>query len=285
MRSFVAFDDDDDAKVFLERTLGLAKANPLFSTTVPVWRRSVRFVRPLEKLEYRASVSPKGELQAFRRILPESAPAADPGDAPARALAESAVREMRGLDPAALRFVETTLEKRPARVDRTYTWESTSVKFGDAALRYLVEVQGDRVGRSTVWLYVPESWRKDYAHLRSKNEAASVVATFGFVLTMAAIVAVFVERVRRRDVRWRVVVGFGAAAAVLELGSLLNGLPLQLYDYETTQGWGSFLAITILKMGDADLGLQHERRAMAPYLCSERLFVNREHDAVRKFWP
>ena len=84
----------------------------------------------------------------IRRLLPEKDAAPDPGDAPARALAEAALREMRGLDPASLRFIETTLEKKPARVDRSFVWESNTVRFGDAALRYRVEVQGDRVGRS-----------------------------------------------------------------------------------------------------------------------------------------
>src|SRR5207247_7006160 len=144
------------------------------------------------------------------------AAAPDPGDAAARALAEDALKEMRGLDPAALRFVETTVEKRPARVDRTFVWESKSVRFGDAALRYLVEVQGDRAGRSTTWLFVPETWRKEYAQLRSKNEAASVVATFGLVLTLVALIAVFVERIRRHDVKWRLAIGFGIVAAVLQ---------------------------------------------------------------------
>ena len=107
------FDGDDEAKVYLERTLGLEKANPIFATTVPVWRWSVRWVRPLEKLEYRAAVSPDGRLLAIRRILPEKDAAPDPGEAAARALAEAEIRTLRGLDPAGLRFIETTTEKRP----------------------------------------------------------------------------------------------------------------------------------------------------------------------------
>jgi membrane protease YdiL (CAAX protease family) len=251
MKAFVVFDHDDDAKVFLERTLGLKRANPLYSTTVPIWRWSVRFVRPLERLEYKASVSPKGEVLGYRRTLPEKDAAADPGDAPARSLAEGELKRMRGLDASTLRFIETRVEKHPSRVDRTFVWESNSVRFGDAALRYLVQVQGGRVGRSTTWLEVPESWKKEYAHLRSKNEAASVVATFGFVLTIVALLVVFVERVRRRDVKWRLAMAFGLLAAALQLGASLNELPLRFYDYETTQSWASFLASGFVR----DLGL------------------------------
>ena len=108
-RPLVVFDGDEEAKVYLERTLGLEKANPVFATTVPVWRWSVRWVRPLEKLEYRAAVAPDGRLLAVRRILPEKAEVPDPGEAAARALAESELRTFRGLDPSALRFIETTI--------------------------------------------------------------------------------------------------------------------------------------------------------------------------------
>src|SRR5205085_3807917 len=73
----------------------------------------------------------------YRRLLPEGDAAPDPGDAAARALAEGSIREMRGLDPASLRFIQTTVEKRPKRVDRSYVWESSTVRFeiGRAACR------------------------------------------------------------------------------------------------------------------------------------------------------
>ena len=122
-------------------------------------------------------------------------------------MAEETLRTHRGLDPAALRFVEATEEQRPARVDRTFVWESRTLRWNGAAMRYLVEVQGDRVGRSSLWLEVPEAWRQGYATLRSKNQAAGAVATFGLVLTAIALVVAFFDRLRRRDVKWRWALG------------------------------------------------------------------------------
>ena len=156
MRALATFDVDDEAKTFLERTLGLAKANPLFASDVPVWRWSIRWVKPLEKLEYRAAVAPDGRVLAIRRLLPEKDAAPDPGDAAARSLAEGAIRQDRGVDAGSLRFITAVVERRPARTDRTFEWESNTIRFGDAALRYLVEVQGDRVGRTSLHLQVPE---------------------------------------------------------------------------------------------------------------------------------
>ncbi|MGA7992851.1 MAG: CPBP family intramembrane glutamic endopeptidase, partial [Thermoanaerobaculia bacterium] len=246
MRALATFDVDDEAKVFLERTLGLEKANPLFATTVPVWRWSVRWVRPLEKLEYRAAVAPDGRVLALRRLLPEKETAPDPGDAAARAFAEEAVRKDRGLDPAALRFIQAAVEKRPGRTDRTFVWESNAIRFGDAALRYLVEVQGDRVGRTSLHLEVPEKWRRDYQTLRSKNLAAQYVATFGMVLTMIAVLAVFLQRVRRKDVKWKWALAFAGTGGVLQLLASLNELPIRLFDYDTAESWSGFLATALL---------------------------------------
>ena len=240
------FDHDDDAKVFLERELGLAKAVPLLGREVPVWRWSFRFVRPLEKGELRAFVAPTGELLSFRRILPEKAAAPDAGAERARALAEETLRAHRGLDPAALRFVEATEEKRPARVDRTFVWESRTLRWKGAAMRYLVEVQGDRVGRSTLWLDVPEAWRQEYATLRSKNNAAGAAATLGLVLTGIALVVVFLDRLRRRDVKWRWAFAFSITGTALQMAASLNELPVALHGYDTTESWASFLGQTLL---------------------------------------
>jgi len=245
MRHLAIFDSDDEAKVYLERTLGLEKANPVFGATVPVWRWSVRWVRPLEKLEYRAAISPDGRLLAIRRILPEKEAAKDPGEAAARALAEAEIRELRGIDPSSLRFIETTVEKRPARVDRTFVWESNTIRFGDAALRYLVEMQGDRVGRSSLHFEVPEKWRRDYETLRSKNLAAGTVATLGLLLTALAVVVVFLERVRRKDVKWKWALAFAGTGALLQLLASLNEMPIRLFDYETSDGWAGFVAKSV----------------------------------------
>jgi membrane protease YdiL (CAAX protease family) len=246
MRALATFDVDDEAKVFLERTVGLEKANPLFATTVPVWRWSVRWVRPLEKLEYRAAVAPDGRVLAVRRLLPEKDAAPDPGDAAARDLAEEAVRKDRGLEPSALRFIQAAVEKRPARTDRTFVWESNVIRFGDAAMRYLVEVQGDRVGRTSLHLEVPEKWRRDYETLRSKNVAAGTVAWFGLLLTALAVVVVFLQRVRRKDVKWTWALAFAGVGAALQLLASLNELPIRLFDYDTAESWSGFLAMSLL---------------------------------------
>ncbi len=240
-RRLVLFDHDGDAKTYLERTLGLAQANREYQS-LPIWRWTVRFVRPLERQEYLVNVDPAGRVSGFRRLLPEKAAARDPGDDAARRIAEEAFRLTFGEDPAdrdRFRFVEATSERRPARIDRTFVFESERFRHGEGALRYVVEVQGDRAGRCSAFYRVPEMWKDAYRRLRSKNEAASAVATLGLFLTGLAVVAVFLERIRRRDVRWKTALAFGGTGFVLQLAASLNELPVVLFDYDTTQSWGN----------------------------------------------
>src|SRR5260370_14185536 len=52
-RSTGAFDGGEDAKTYLERELGLQKANEMMSSDVHVWLLHVRFFKPLPEVEFR----------------------------------------------------------------------------------------------------------------------------------------------------------------------------------------------------------------------------------------
>src|SRR5579872_839957 len=82
------FDFDDDAKVYLERTQGLARLNKLARGPVHLWRWSHRWFKPQQKEEFRVDVSPMGEVVGFSHELPESAAGANLDSAAARAIAE-----------------------------------------------------------------------------------------------------------------------------------------------------------------------------------------------------
>jgi hypothetical protein len=170
-RRLVLFEHDEAAKTYLERTLGLSQANREFAT-VGVWWWAVRFVRPLERLEYLAHVSPDGRLVSYQRILPEDAAIPDLGEDEARRAAEAEFRATFGGEPtdrSRYRFIERTVQRKPQRVDRTFVFESEVVRHGDGALRMLVEMQGNEVGRCSASYKVPEKWRQEYRTLRSKN--------------------------------------------------------------------------------------------------------------------
>ena len=101
---------------------------------------------------------------------------------------------------------------------------------------------------------MPDQWTRDYQRLRSKNEVASTVDTAVTVGLLVGLVVVIVIRVRRHDVRWHRAAFIGMAAMALSFCAYLNQLPLQEFDYPTTDSYSSFMARQLLNGIFAALG-------------------------------
>ena len=112
-RHTAVFDYDDDAKVYLERTQGLARMNTLTRGPIHLWHWSHRWFKPQQKEEFRVDVTPAGQVVGFDRELPESAPGANLDLAAARDLAENFLVQVMHRDLADLEFVDSVSEKRP----------------------------------------------------------------------------------------------------------------------------------------------------------------------------
>lgn len=246
-RQVSRFGFDDNAKTFLERELGLEKANRIMGSRVRLWRWSYRWFRPLEKEEFQADVTTRGELVSFRHELPEKATGANLPPDQARGIAESFLKQVMGRDPAGLDFVEASSNARPARTDHTFTWKERNFEIKDATYRFEITVLGDRVGGFNEYLKVPEAWTRDYQRLRSRNDTASTFDAILMVLLVLGGLVVLVIRVRDRDVRWGRAGVFGALTVVLAFLSSLNEFPLQEYGYPTADSYGSFIATRLLQ--------------------------------------
>jgi hypothetical protein len=239
------FDVDDTAKVYLERELGLEKASELYGRAAKIWQWRMRWFQSEVKEEQRVTISPLGELIGFQSVLKEDAPGArlSREEARARALAFLAAR---GLAAADLTPVEATPVERPHRTDWKFVDEKAGVRFRDATVRFATTVAGDRVTGYSEFVHVPEQWIRDYERLRSKNEAAGEIATFGLFVTLLAMLAVLVRKIILKDVRWKVVAAFGGIAFVLQLLSTFNELPLTLFSYDTASPLSAFLTNRVL---------------------------------------
>jgi membrane protease YdiL (CAAX protease family) len=241
-----SFTYDEDSKTFLERELGLEKANQLMGSHVRLWRWSYRWFRPLQKEEFRADVTPDGALVGFDHEIPEDAARPTIAADAARAAAEDFLRTRMHRDPAALDFVEGSEVTRPHRTDRTYTWKERDFNLRDATYRLEVEIDGNEVATYREYLKIPEQWTRDYQRLRSKNEAASTVDAAFMVALLVGLLAVIVMRVRRQDIRWRRAAVVGMIGMALSFFSHLNAMPLQEFEYPTTDSYSSFMMRQLL---------------------------------------
>ena len=266
-RHAAIFDFDDEQKTFLERELGVSESNRLLETKVRLWRWKHRWYRPLQKEEMSVEVTTKGEVVGFEHVLAEEAPGADLGVEDARRIAETFLAGPMGSplpktflagssgNPlATLTFIEASSQKRPHRTDHSFTWKVVGSEVKGADYRIKVNVAGAEVSGYAEFLKVPDTWIRDYAELRSKNEITGQVDAVLLVLTILAMVTFLVLRIRRGDVRWKAAWFLGGLIFVLLTLSQLNGLPGALYEYDTTSSFGAFLLARILGALGTGLG-------------------------------
>jgi len=264
------FTYDDEAKVFLERTLGLEGFQDAVDGPVRLWRWSNRWFRPLQTEEFRVEIATTGERVGFEHTIAEDAPGASLELAAARTLAESFLREQISLDLTGLELLDQSSEQRKARTDHRFVWKQRAVDWRGGTARCEVRVQGDAIGAYREWVQAPEAWTREYSALRARNDAAAVVAAGLLLLTLAATVVVTVRRMRAGDIRWNVAAAFAVVGGVLAMLSMLNALPNQLFGYETTQSFGGFLSLQLL--GALGFGLGIGVFILVPAAAGESLY-------------
>ncbi len=241
------FGFDDQQKTFLERELGVAESNRLLESTVRLWRWRHRWFRPLQKEEMAVDVSTKGEIVGLRHLLPEDAAGADLPVEEARKIAERFLTEAMRRPLDTLSFIEAAIEKRPHRTDHMFTWKVARSEVCSADYRVQVGVAGAAVTSYTEFLKVPDTWVRDYAKLRSKNEITGEIDSVLLLLTVLAMLVFLVLRIRRGDVRWKAATILGGLIFVLLSLSQLNSLPSAFYDYDTTTSFSGFVLTGILQ--------------------------------------
>ena len=245
-RHSAVFSFDGRAKTFLERQLGLEGATAVIGDPVRLWRWNNRWVRELQKEEYRVHITTAGALVGFAHEIEEDAEGANLSEIEARYTAEQFLTSTLGREVAALEFVEAATTERKNRTDHTFTWKLRDFEIGEATYRIGIGIQGDQIGGFREYLKVPEAWTRDYEELTSKNQATGLIAGVFLVLTLLCMLVTFVHSARGHDVRWKTALIFGTIAFVLTLLDQLNSLPVTEHNYDTTDTFGSFLTEQLL---------------------------------------
>ncbi|MHB0972170.1 MAG: CPBP family glutamic-type intramembrane protease [Thermoanaerobaculia bacterium] len=240
MRGSAQFEHDSTAKIFLERTLGLEKANRIMGSSVRLWYWRHRWFVPLEREEYRVDVAPSGEIVSFAHFIAEEAAAPSAAEPAARAAGESFLRSV-GADPATLTFIGSSERRLPKRVETTFTWEAKDLRPGGAPYRFTVTTRGTAIASYSQALRVPDAWQRDYTNLRSKNMAAGAVDQIFMTITAIAALVVFILRTRRGDLKIRFTLWSAAIGALLVMASALNEFPSALAGYDTRQSFPAFV--------------------------------------------
>ena len=165
---------------------------------------------------------PGGKVVRYAHALREEAAGASLPDGEARKLAETELAA-EGFDVPKLVFKEAKSEKRPARLDHTFTWKDPANSVADGEYLLDVTVQGDKVDSVERRFKLPEAWERArerstaprYALLAVKIAAIALLAVHGLFA--------FFRGVRGGLVPWRPV-GYLAAGltALFAAGAAVN---------------------------------------------------------------
>ncbi len=258
----IVFHVDENAKTFLERELGLEKANKLMTGPVVVWYWDVRFFRPQQQEEFHVHVSPAGRVVGFSHTLEEARAGAKLEREAATAIAENFARanyaDFSGYDflPAEANSID-----RPNRRDWSFTWERRGFKAPQredgAPYRLHVSVLGDQPGASEEFLKVPEAWLRSYEKLRSSNTFYGTIAMIPYLFLNGAMLWVLFDLSRRGIIRWGGALKLGLVLAVLFFAMTANNWPIARAAYDTNASYDSFVLqrLTQALLASVALGL------------------------------
>jgi membrane protease YdiL (CAAX protease family) len=243
-KSSIVFDVDEDAKVYLERQLGLGEANRLMSSEVHIWYWEVRFFKPLQEEEFEVRVSPSGHIVGYDHKIGEARAGTSLDRAAAESTAENFLRAKLGIDLGGWDALaeEANSKKKPNRTDWAFTWEKHGFRAKDAPYRLQVTVQGDRIGSSEGFLKVPEAWERSYQRLRSSNDTLELVFTVLYFALLIVAVWLGIKLWLQGQTRWRGAILLGLLVAALLFLQGLNDWPLWNASYDTKASYGTFLA-------------------------------------------
>ncbi len=246
-QSSIIFDLDDTAKTYLEREVGLERANRMMAGDVHIWYWKTRFFRPLQKEEFDVLVDPSGQITGYGHPLEEATPGVYLDRAAAQSVAESFLRDTLHIDLTRYDSLEqeANATELPNRRDWSFSWERRNFRAKDAPYRLKVTLAGDRVDGYREYLQVPEKWTQDYAHLRASNDLFEYVALLPYGFLFGSCLYVIFELGRRGWLDWRGGLMLGAFLCALYFVMTMNQFPLERAGYDTNSPYSSFVLYQI----------------------------------------
>jgi hypothetical protein len=248
-QSTIVFNVDDNAKVYLERQLGLQQANQLMSSELNIWYWEVRFFKPQQEEEFSVRVSPAGQIVGYTHVVPKSQAGASLDRSAAHTAAQDFLVNKLGMGITGWDFLpeEANSEKMAARLDWSFTWEKHGFRSKDAPYRLHIGIQGDRIGGSKEFLQVPEAWERGYRRLRSGNNTLEIVFIVFYLLILGIAVWLGIQLTKAGKTTWGPAIKLGLLATVLLFLQSLNDWPLWGAEYDTNHSYSSFILIQIVR--------------------------------------
>ena len=238
---------------FIYETAGEARWREVLGVYLPKPRWNVRVATFEGDVAERAEewlvfVRDTGDVRYVRHSLPEARPGAALSEAHAREIAHEAIRERLNLDAARGEVKEISAQstKRAQRLDWTFAFADAQLPpLPEGELRIAVDIAGDEITSVGRFVHVPEEWLRRARAAATRN---SIVQILGISVSAGLLIAATAGAVmawsRHRFVP-RLFVLITGAVFVLSIAAAINGLPMVMAMFSTSQPWQLQLAIAV----------------------------------------
>ena len=224
------------AQQFVWREAGPATYRALAGNMLapPLWE--VRFARfdgdVAERAEeWRISVVGDGAIRQVQHRLPEARPGANLARDDALVVAQQAVRERFGLDPAALQLRTADQTRRDARSDWTFVFADPAIVVGkEGEARLQIAVAGDEVVAAGRSIFVPETWLRAETERDHRLQVVKLAGVFATALGALTALIFAVLSWNRGQCDKRALFAVAAlimAVAIIDLGNSWPDLAMQ----------------------------------------------------------
>jgi hypothetical protein len=242
-RSVVDFDENDETKNFIELERGLPFLERSVRNGVHIWSWYGRWFKPKQTEEFTAAIDLQGHIVGFDHTIEEKRAAPRLTEEAARTMAENFLKTQIVQHPfKKLRFIESSLDEKPNRMDYEFEWEREGLQIAGAEYRLRVSIQGDQIGGYTEYLKIPETWSRQFERKRETNTFLKDLARYvsaPLYISVAILLIIYLYRhqldFRCFPKRW---IFLYAAVNLLDE---INDIPSFIFTYQTDDRWGGFI--------------------------------------------
>ena len=210
----------------------------------------VRSYKEGEIIEAMFQFKPDGSPNGYRIKIPEDYDSDSLEEEDALALVEQNINNQWSGNFSDYNLIESSFKEMPnGRVDHSFLFEHNLQDIGEAKYRLRATVSGSIINSVSPFAFVPESFQREFANIRSDNDTIAIFANFAFlgIYLLAIGVTSLIIFYRNGWLRWKKSVLAAAFVALFSNILLnLNFYPTFWMAYDTASSKSQFLTEQLL---------------------------------------
>ena len=210
----------------------------------------VRAYKEGEIVEAMFQFKPDGQPNGYRIKIPEDFDSDNLSEEDALLLVQQSINNQWSGNFNDYSLIESSFEKMPnGRIDHSFLYEHSLQDIGEAKYRLRATVSGSVISSVSPFAFVPESFKREFANIRSDNDTIAIFANFAFLgLYLLGIgITSLVIFYRNGWLRWKKSVAAAAFVAVFSNVLLsLNFYPTMWMYYDTATSKSQFMSEQML---------------------------------------